>query len=129
MPELDAWMPAFVLVVFPFLFWGVASLLWFYFKINRTLFLEHYELWEKLGCPGAGMWFIIPNRRGIFEDNRATNRFWRDKYFRLKEEYQVLFPEDVLRLFRRLHRVSRVLAVFAIVNWLVLMAAALSDLG
>jgi len=128
MPDLDAWMPAFVLVMFPFLFGGVISLIWFSFKIIRTLFLEHYELWEKLGCPGAGMWGI-PRRRGIWEDNRATNRFWRDKWFRLKEEYRTLFPEDMLRLFRRFYRVSRIMAVFTIIVWVWLVAIRLSEMN
>jgi len=128
MNDLDAWMPLFVLIMFPFGFWGIIRLLWFYFKIQRTLFLEHYELWEKLGCPGAGMCFV-PSREGWWRDNKATNRFWRDKWFRLKEEYRTLFPEDVLRLFRRFHRVSRVLAVFTIIVWVCLVAFRVAEMN
>jgi len=132
MSDLDAFMAPFVLVMVPLGFFGVISLLWFYFKINRTLFLEYHELWERLGCPGAGMWmgnWSIPGRKGIWADNRSTNRFWRDKWFRLKETDRASFPEDILNLFCRFHRVSRVLAVFTVVTWLVFMAAALSGLS
>jgi|GEM_PF-1168314 len=128
MNDLDAFIDPFVLAMVPLGFVGVISLLWFYFKINRTLFLEHYALWEYLGCPGAGMW-SVPRRRGIWEDNRATNQFWKDKWFRLNEEHRILFPEDVLRLFHHLHRISRLIAAFTVIIWLMLITAVLSDLG